>query len=80
VVDNNRPGEAEAVLRSQVNANNARPAAQQVPNVTAENGNLSSWAKELQEKGALGKSAQKVLKYDNYQDRANVSRVPVPAR
>lgn len=80
LLDHNRPEEAAQVLQFRANSNAALPAPQQIPNVSSENANLNAWATELQKNGALTKSAQKVLKYDNYQDRASIPRVPTAAK
>jgi hypothetical protein len=69
LVDEGRQKEAAKVMQDRIIANNALPAAQQVPNVAEENRRLKSWSDEIGANGVLDKSGTKSLKWENYQDK-----------
>jgi Ca-activated chloride channel family protein len=57
------------VLRTQVQRNNALPAAAQIPSLAIENKNLEQTAREVESNGGLARSSRKQMQYENYQDK-----------
>ncbi len=69
LADEGKPQEAAKVLREQITANAAAPAAAQLPALVEENRKLESAADEISGAGQLSKSSRKAVQFDNYKDK-----------
>jgi len=69
LADEGKGKEAAKVLRDQMIANSAAPAAAQIPNLAEENRKLESSAADVDAHGNLSRTGRKQVQYENWQDK-----------